>query len=330
MTFLFSRRFAIVFFLSVSFLLFLPPAFCAAEENPAVRAVDQVLARLEAGEEPQKIFTSLHADIPRNEARAAWINPREWIGADGVNGYVGTLVYAYIEAPFHKISQIIKAYTDAPKYIPGVIETNIISRKREAANQESVLVERKREIPVALRALKPASNRYYLQYELKWKEDSWLGIRVHLANHGRKKSKGALMKVIEAVEYIRKLDDRTVFYVSFGFALPDTGFIPVEKAEKQDNQNGANKLIKSVTFGFSDKIAATLDVGSRLYDSITQSILDGTYQTASSLIQVTTDQRWKNKWPHQMSAKDTEELFKENKALLEHAKKNNWIEYQQI
>ncbi len=70
-----------------------------------------------------------------------------------------------------------------------------------------------------------------------------------------------------------------------------------------------------------------LDVKSQLYRVVTESILEGTYQNMTALMQVTTDPRWKDKWTHQLTKEDTEHILKENKSFLESAKKNHWIVY---
>lgn len=311
----------------VAHFLFCSVAAGANAADLISEKVDQIFDRLERGENPEGIFEISFSGLAPGEGRVAWIEPKLWIPSakeKDLAGYVGSLAYGRFDAPFHRAFLAMTSYADAPRYIPGILSTKVLERKRLGKEEEVVIVERARELPAALRAFSGYDSRYRLRYDIRFKEGAWVLIRIRLHAGGKRRWEGRpLTKEIEAVEFMKCLEGDRLAYLSFGFALPNVGFLPIQKTSGQKVPG----LLNSVTLGVADKIASRLDIGGQLFLAIADSILDGTYQTMFSLMQVTTDSRWNSKWVHQLNLQETREVFRENEAGLEAARKKGWIAY---
>ncbi|MBI4388443.1 MAG: hypothetical protein HY582_05315 [Candidatus Omnitrophica bacterium] len=246
--------------------------------------VNQMASKLIEGEAPDKLFSIYFQDIPVNEARSLFLDPHQWIqGVDEkeIGRYIGSLAFARIKAPFFRVANAVIAYEAEAKFIPGIVSSKVVERKRESSESEFVLIEREREIPVALKALIAQDGRYQIENRIQKKEGEWLLVHLRLSDSDRVSGK-CLMKVIEGFEYVKNLGAGEALYLSGGFALPNTGFLKVGKKngdEKKRNGFGG------IALGVLDKVAQKLDVGSHVYRITTQAVLEGAYQDAAAVIQ---------------------------------------------
>ena len=313
--------------LSALCVIVFSPLLSAHEASLVSARVDQVCSQLQNGESPEKIFSISLANLPDNEVHAKWLDPREWVpdaNQREIARYVGSLAFARLNAPFFRVYRAAVSFPDEPKFIPGISSTKVLERTKQGNDKEIVLLERERGIPLALRAILTKDSHYRILDTIASKKDSWLLVRVKLdpSQHQRK----GLMKVIEAFEFYKKLQDDRVLMVTGGFALPNTGVLPAKNGDSEPKK--LLKPLSTVTMGVLDKVVSTLDVRSQIYKLVSQAVLEGTYENVAALTQITTDPRWKDKWAYQLTPEDSKQIFDENKAVLEKAKKNRWIVYQ--
>lgn len=286
---------------------------------PVSKAIDRIAERLSKGEALDQVFSIPISKTPLGEVRVQWLDPAKLI--EGSNPkeaarYIGSVGFVRFKADFFRVSHTISAYSDESKFLPGVVSTKVISRVK-SGSKEIVRLMREREMPLALRAMMMKTSSYHATNEIKMKEGEWTLIRIKLSSD-EKQSK--LLRALEAVEYVKKMKNGELWYVTMGFALPNTGFLNLQKS--QESKKSALPMGKVF-----EKVASKLDVRNQLFDVMTKSILDGVYQNLTSVTQVTTDPRWNNKWARDLTTAETEQLLKENKASLEKAKKNDWIKY---
>jgi len=245
----------------LAFIVLLPALFfpsglaIGSEVTQISRLVDRICNRLESGESPEHLFQVSPDQIPLNQVRAKWLKPSQWIpkgNQQEINQYVGSLVYARLQTSFSKAAQAVVAYDSETKFIPGIVESKILERRQISKDREFILLERKRDLPLAVKALIINDGRYQIENRIETKENSWLLIRVRLKRHpsGEKLVRG-LMKVIEGFEYVRDVGNGQVLYMSGGFALPNTGFLRIKKTE--EIAKPLNPLNKA-TFGIFGKV----------------------------------------------------------------------------
>ncbi len=317
-----------VFLLPLFFVFVFPVTATAleAKESKVVSdVIDQIHDQIQKGENPEKLFSLPITGTADNEPHIGWLDPHKWVPAgneEKISHYIGSVGFVKLKAPYFRVYHAAISYVDEPKFIPGILSTKVLNRVSQEKGKERVLLEREREMPLALRALMIKSSRYQISNEMTSKKNDWLLIRIKLA-HSEKREK-RLMKVIEALEYYKNLGGGKTLYLTAGFALPNTGFLSVQKAEKPP------KLLKpfgTAALDVLDKVVSKLDVRNQIYRTITESILDGTYQNMIAITQLTTDPRWKDKWAHQLTKEESGQIVKENKSFLETAKKNGWVVY---
>lgn len=322
-----------VLLISLTFLFCstnLKPLFSANVDELVSKSVDQMCEQLIKIQEPEPLFHIQAQNLSQNLVYAKWLEPSDFVtGAskDELKGLNGSLAYARVKAPFFRVAQTIITHEGEPKFIPGIKSTKVLTRKRESNSSEYILIERDREVPVALKPFILSGSKYKIENMIRKKENAWILVRVKLAHVGKNEQK-TMMKAIEGFEFAKDMGNGEVLLISGGFALPNLGFL---KIEKEKNENGKQVSFKApinkATFGFLDKVTEKLDVKSQVYKLIADSIVEGTFQSVAAVTQVTTDERWKSKWAYQLTKDETRALLKDNREIFERAKKNNQITY---
>lgn len=295
----------------------------ADPQNIVAEHMDNICARLQKGENPESLFSISLANLPDNEVHAKLLDPIKWIQngkPEELGAYIGTLAFTRINTDFSKVIRATLSYRDESKFIPGILATKVLKRTKESAEKETILLEREREVPLALRAIVPGASRYYIRNLIISKED-WLLIRIQ-PDFSQKSGKNFL-KSMDAFEYYKKLPEGKTLVLTVGFALPNVGFL----ATKKDASKKVPKPLNKVTFGVLNKVVAAIDVRDKVHTEISKAIAEGIYQNVVGLVQVTTDSQWKDKRLYQLTEEDSNQILSGNKLILEKAKKNNWIDY---
>ncbi len=293
--------------------------------NAVHKRVNEIVSLLQKENNPEAVFSVSLNGIPDNEVHAKPLDPGKWIPQGEkaeLNRYVGALAFVRISAPFFKVSRSAISYSDESKFTPGILSTKIVDHKRLSNENEVLILERERDLPLTLRPFFPTGSRYRLSNTLISKTDSWLSARIALISslhHSRN-----LLKSLEGFEFYQKLSDGKTLVFMGVFALPNTGAL----ASKKDFSVKIPNPLSKVTLGVLDKVVSTLDVRDKLYSEVSKAVVDGAYQNAVGLTQITTDPRWKSKWTYQLTGEESKQILTENKAILEKAKKNKWIEYE--
>ena len=318
------KRILPAFLLSPLFI-FQVDVLAADTQNVVANHVDDICARLQSGESPESLFSISLENLPDNEVHAKLLDPVKRIpngNREKLGSYIGTLAFARAVAPFFKIAHTATAYRDESKFIPGILSTKILQQNRSSKGEEIILLEREREIPLALRAILRGASRYLLKNKVTLKEDSWLLVRTQVSvseNQGK-----GFLKTLEAFEYYKKLPDGKTMILMAGMALPAASFL----SKKASVSEKVPKPLSKATFGVLNKVVSAMDVRDRLHFELSKAAVEGLYQEAVSLIQVTTDPRWSSRWVYQLTGEDSKEILDGNKSILEKAKKNHWIDYE--
>jgi len=296
--------------------------------SPLSETVNQVAGRLEAGENPDTIFSFQISKIPDQEVRVVWLDPKKWIvkgNPKELSSYVGLLTFVRLKAPFHRVQQALTAYQDTPKFTPGLIGTKVIEWKRVSSEKSVILINRKREMPALLAGLKDAD--YNIRNEVKIKDQDFVLIRSSLALEGGKAGVRDVMQEMEGFEYAHRLDDGKTIYIAGVFTLPNTGIIPMRAPEDHADEDKKSKNLLTSSLGLVKSKLEILDVRTHFFEIISKSVLEDAFRATAGLMQVTTDSRWRDKWTHQLTPGDSKKIFKENESLFKQAKKNGWITF---